>query len=83
MASPMKWTTRAPRRSPSPPIRVPTSSYEAVHPSEILDEELFEHFEQGQYYPANIGDLIGSRYQIIGKLGFGVTSKVWLAPDLE
>ena len=83
MASLMKWVTKALRRSPSPPIRFPTSGYETVHSSDILDEEWFGHFKQGQYYPANIGDLICSRYQIIGKLGFGVTSTVWLARDLE
>ncbi|KAJ5399741.1 hypothetical protein N7465_010230 [Penicillium sp. CMV-2018d] len=41
------------------------------------------HFKQGQYYPANIGDVLISKYQIIGKLGFGTTSTVWLARDLE
>ena len=36
-----------------------------------------------KYYPVNIGDVFSSKYQIIGKLGFGVTSTVWLARDLE
>ncbi|CAG8890870.1 unnamed protein product [Penicillium egyptiacum] len=52
-------------------------------PSEVLDEERFEKFKQGQYYPANIGDVLISKYQIVGKLGFGSTSTVWLARDLE
>ncbi|KNZ76789.1 Serine/threonine-protein kinase SRPK3, partial [Termitomyces sp. J132] len=29
-------------------------------------------------YPVRIGDLFVSRYQIVGKLGFGMTSTVWL-----
>jgi hypothetical protein len=61
----------------------PTSGFETVRPSEVLDEERFEQFKQGQYYPANIGDIFTCKYQIIGKLGFGVTSTVWLARDLE
>ncbi|KAJ9490474.1 hypothetical protein VN97_g2812 [Penicillium thymicola] len=60
-----------------------TSGFETVRPSEVLDEERFEQFKRGQYYPANIGDVIISKYQIIGKLGFGTTSTVWLARDLK
>lgn len=34
-----------------------------------------------QYYPVRIGKLVDSCYQIVGKLGFGGTSTVWLARD--
>jgi hypothetical protein len=61
----------------------PTSGFETVRPSDVLDEERCEKFKQGQYYPANIGDVLISKYQIVGKLGFGTTSTVWLARDLE
>ncbi|KAJ5362017.1 hypothetical protein N7541_002861 [Penicillium brevicompactum] len=30
-----------------------------------------------------IGDALNSRYQVIGKLGFGVSSTVWLARDMR
>ncbi|KAJ5346095.1 hypothetical protein N7452_004099 [Penicillium brevicompactum] len=50
---------------------------------EVLDEERFEQFKLGKIYPANIGDVLSFRYQIVGKLGFGTTSTVWLARDLE
>lgn len=83
MATIMKWATKAFRRPPSPLLCFPTSGFETVRPSEVLEEERFEQFKQGQYYPANIGDVLISKYQIIGKLGFGTTSTVWLARDLE
>lgn len=83
MAKLVKWANKAFRRSPWSPICFPTSGFEIVRPSEILEEEWFERFRQGRYYPANIGDLINSKYQIVGKLGFGTTSTVWLARDLE
>lgn len=83
MANIMRWATKALRKPPSLPITFPTSSFEIVPPSVVLEEERFEHFKKGQYYPANIGDVLTSRYQIIGKLGFGTTSTVWLARDLE
>ncbi|KAJ5941708.1 protein kinase domain protein [Penicillium verrucosum] len=86
MAKLMKWATKAFRRPPSPAMCFPTSGFETVRPSEVqqvLDEERFEQFKQGQYYPANIGDVLISKYQIIGKLGFGTTSTIWLARDLK
>lgn len=83
MTTLIRWATKALRRATSPPIYFPTSSFSTVRPSEVLDEERFEKFQQGQYYPAHVGDVICSRYQIVGKLGFGTTSTVWLARDLE
>jgi len=83
MANIIRWATKALRKPPSPPIIFPTGGYETVPPSEVLEEERFEQFKQGQYYPANIGEVLTSRYQVIGKLGFGTTSTVWLARDLE
>lgn len=49
----------------------------------LLEEERFEDFKKGIYYPVNIGDVFASKYQVLGKLGFGVTSTVWLARDLQ
>lgn len=71
------------KRPPFQPLCFPTSGFRTVPPSEVLDEERFAHFKQGQYYPANIGDVLDSKYQIVGKLGFGTNSTVWLARDLE
>ncbi|KAH1269145.1 hypothetical protein KXW98_007115 [Aspergillus fumigatus] len=64
MAALMKWATKALRRAPSPPMCFPTSGFETIRPSEVLDEAR-------------------TKYRIIGKLGFGTTSTVWLARDLE
>ncbi|CAG7996098.1 unnamed protein product [Penicillium nalgiovense] len=83
MATIMKWATKAFRRAPLPPMCFPTSGSDTVRPSVVLDEERFEKFKQGKYYPANIGDVLISKYQIVGKLGFGTTSTAWLARDLE
>ena len=71
------------RRAPSPPLRFPASGFEVVNDSEVLDEEQFEGFKTRRYYPVKIGDIFASKYQVIGKLGFGVTSTVWLACDLQ
>lgn len=64
-------------------LRFPTSGFKVIKPSQILEEERFEEFKKGNYYRANIGDILASKYQVIGKLGFGTTSTVWLARELE
>ncbi|KAH8693574.1 kinase domain protein [Talaromyces proteolyticus] len=83
MVALLRWSRNAFRSAPISPLSFPTSGFEIVGASEILDEERFEEFKKGQYYPVNIGDAFHSRYQIIGKLGFGVTSTVCLARDLD
>jgi hypothetical protein len=64
-------------------MRFPTRGFETVPAFLVLDEERFDEFKKGVYYPVNIGDVLNSKYQVIGKLGFGVTSTVWLAHNLE
>jgi hypothetical protein len=51
-----------------------------INSSERVEEE---HFGIERYYPARIGDVLSSQYQIVGKLGFGNSSTVWLSRDLQ
>ncbi|KAG6223538.1 hypothetical protein E4U26_004461 [Claviceps purpurea] len=48
-----------------------------------IEEETFPDHVASQFYPVKIGDIFRARYQIVGKLGYGVTSTVWLARDLS
>lgn len=66
----------------SKPLRFPTTGFDLVPSSEKLEEERFDNFATGNYYPVFIGEVFRSRYQVVGKLGFGSTSTVWLARDL-
>ncbi|TVY38711.1 Serine/threonine-protein kinase [Lachnellula occidentalis] len=83
MASLIKWVKTAFRRAPWPPLRFPTTGFEVISGAQLLEEEQFEGFKMGLYYPVNIGDVFASKYQVVGKLGCGVTSTVWLARDLQ
>jgi serine/threonine-protein kinase SRPK3 len=49
----------------------------------LLEEEHLEDFRKGVHYSMNIGDVFASSYQVVGKLGFGTTSTVWLARDMQ
>lgn len=50
----------------------------AVPDDYCLEEEAFPHFWDGEYYPVNIGDVLGENFKVLGKRGFGVSSTVWL-----
>lgn len=58
-------------------------NYERISESELVEEETLPGYQAEWYYPVRIGEIIASRYQVVGKLGFGRTSTVWLARDLE
>ncbi|KAL1847409.1 hypothetical protein VTK73DRAFT_10348 [Phialemonium thermophilum] len=83
MTSVVNWAKRLLRSAPLPPLRFPSAGFETVSKSEVLEEEQFDEFRQGRYYPVHIGDVYASRYQVIGKLGFGTASTVWLSRDLH
>ncbi|KAK5110339.1 hypothetical protein LTR62_006047 [Meristemomyces frigidus] len=51
-----------------------SGGYEVVSPSGKLEEENFDDYSIARYYPVRIGDVLSSRYEILGKLGFGSTS---------
>ena len=47
----------------------------------IEDVEYLEGYRPGGYHPVTIGDLLGSRYRVVHKLGHGSNSTTWLAYD--
>ena len=58
---------------------VDLSEYTIGEPAERLDR-----YVPGGYHPVHLHDkLKGGRYEIVGKLGFGAFSTVWLARDNE
>jgi len=44
-------------------------------------EERLEKYDKGGYHPTNLGDIFNERYIVIGKLGWGIHSTVWLVED--
>ncbi|KAI1432831.1 serine threonine protein kinase, CMGC group [Xylaria sp. CBS 124048] len=47
-----------------------------------VEEETLPGYHPTRYYPVSIGRIFAKRYQVVGKLGYGTTSTVWLARDL-
>ncbi|KAH7392021.1 kinase-like domain-containing protein [Phaeosphaeria sp. MPI-PUGE-AT-0046c] len=48
-----------------------------------VEEESLPDYIASRYYPVRIGDIFRARYQVMGKLGYGATSTIWLARDLR
>ncbi|CAM1502196.1 Fc.00g041800.m01.CDS01 [Cosmosporella sp. VM-42] len=44
-----------------------------------LEEEKCPNYDPKAFYPARIGDILGGKYELVSKLGWGSGSTVWLA----
>ncbi|PYI05561.1 kinase-like protein [Aspergillus sclerotiicarbonarius CBS 121057] len=66
-----------------PPRQFPTSGYVSLNPLEKIEEESLPLYKPENYYPVSIGEVFGSRYQVVSKLGYGTSSTVWLCRDLR
>ncbi|EEH35665.2 hypothetical protein PAAG_06712 [Paracoccidioides lutzii Pb01] len=60
------------------PLTFPSSGFDLTDVSEKIEEESPPTYKAEKYYPARIGEIFNDRYQIVGRLGYGVTSTLWL-----
>jgi serine/threonine-protein kinase SRPK3 len=65
------------------PLVFPSEGFVAIPADRRVEEETLPDYAASHYYPVQIGEILCARYQVVGKLGFGVTSTVWLARDLR
>lgn len=49
----------------------------------LIDEEVCPAYNSKHFYPAKPGEILGNRYQILVKIGWGSRSTVWLARDVR
>ncbi|RAK98805.1 putative serine/threonine protein kinase [Aspergillus ibericus CBS 121593] len=68
---------------PSSPVRRFTQSVIRLNSSDKLEEETLPWYSPDQFYPVKIGETFRSRYLVVGKLGYGGYSTVWLCRDLQ
>jgi hypothetical protein len=67
---------------PSPPRTSHYTSYEVLDNSYLLEEETYTWYDPETSHPVRIGEIFQSRYQVLGKLGYGSVSTAWLCRDL-
>ncbi|KAI0532658.1 hypothetical protein GGR58DRAFT_159396 [Xylaria digitata] len=66
------------------PARLQTPVLLESPKTEELERNItFPGYLAARYYPVWIGEVFANRYQVVGKLGFGAHSTVWLARDLN
>lgn len=82
MASLFRHALKSIRRTTYKPLVFPKEGIPLVPAGEKVEEETLPKYATTRYYPVRIGQILQERYQVVGKLGFGVTSTVWLARDL-
>ncbi|RDH33501.1 kinase domain protein [Aspergillus welwitschiae] len=51
--------------------------------AELIEEECTPRYTPNHYYPVRLYEILNDRYQITAKLGWGTSSTVWLARDLN
>ncbi|PLN81869.1 kinase-like domain-containing protein [Aspergillus taichungensis] len=59
------------------------SSGAPLSPTILVDEEISPVYDSKYFYPVKPGELLADRYQTLVKVGWGVSSTVWLARDLQ
>jgi len=77
IGSARRWLNKAPLQ----PLLFQDANFETLPASRKIEEEIND-VSTGRYYPLRIGEVLNTKYQVVGKLGFGLGSTVWLANDL-
>ena len=73
----------SPCRSFSQPRTIPSTGFQMIDPSSLIEEERIPNYRARRYYLTSIGEAVNTRYQVVGKLNYGFSSTVWLCRDLK
>ncbi|OJI84529.1 hypothetical protein ASPTUDRAFT_56425 [Aspergillus tubingensis CBS 134.48] len=66
----------------SMPRNFPSSGFKLLDSSLRMEEETLPTYQAQKYYPIQQGEIFNNRYQVLAKIGYGVTSTVWFGRDL-
>jgi serine/threonine-protein kinase SRPK3 len=81
MASILRLAQRCLR--PLSPLHVfPIAGFRTLDSALPIEEEREPLYSTKAFYPTRIGEVLNSRYQVVGKLGYGGYSTVWLCRDV-
>ncbi|KAI0654569.1 kinase-like domain-containing protein [Cubamyces menziesii] len=65
-----------------PPRPLSTVNPSIINSNIPIEEERLPWYDSRDFYPVRVGQVFKSRYQVVGKLGYGGYSTVWLCRDL-
>lgn len=78
-----RWVRNVFTRAASSPRNFPNSAFKVISDVEKLEEESLDWYKSSLFYPVRIGEVFQSRYQVLGKLGYGLRSTAWLCRGLR
>jgi serine/threonine-protein kinase SRPK3 len=58
------------------PLAFPTDGFTRIPADVKIEEETIPGYVASRYYPVRIGEILHTNYQVVGKLGYGITSTV-------
>lgn len=70
-------------RSRSDPRTFPTQGFDVIDKDQPIEEEGMPEYNPDHFYPVHLGEVFNGRFQTVAKLGYGSSSTIWLARDLE
>ncbi|QSS55585.1 protein kinase [Histoplasma capsulatum var. duboisii H88] len=65
------------------PWQLPPNLGPPIPQQEPVDEEVCPEYNWATFYPANAGEILAEKFQLLVKIGWGSQSTVWLARDIS
>ncbi|RTE69519.1 hypothetical protein BHE90_016103 [Fusarium euwallaceae] len=59
------------------------SGFDVIDKDQPIEEESMPEYNPDHFYPVHLGEIFNDRFQTVAKLGYGSSSTIWLARDLE
>jgi hypothetical protein len=58
------------------------AAFSSKHRHAPFEEEQLPWYNQDQFYPVRVGEILENKYKVIGKLDYGAQSTVWLCRNV-
>ncbi|KAK1965901.1 kinase domain-containing protein [Colletotrichum sublineola] len=71
------------QRPRSTPRTFPAAGFNAIRQDQLVEEETIPEYISEHFYPVRLGEVFNDRFQTVAKLGYGSSSTIWLARDLQ
>ncbi|KAJ0158568.1 SRSF protein kinase 3, partial [Colletotrichum tanaceti] len=78
-------SSSSPQHRPrSAPRRFPVAGFDVIAQEHgLIEEETMPEYDPAHFYPVRLGEVFNDRFQTVAKLGYGSSSTIWLARDLQ
>jgi len=65
------------------PRSFPARTSAMLSTDDLIEEQTLPRYCPQHYYPVHLGETFNDRYLVVAKLGYGASSTVWLARDIQ